>query len=297
MTNRPLGLFKDMPFEEYHSIDAFSASGMRYLARSAWHYRNRVETVPTRPMLRGTLAHCAILEPHALATRYAVVPADAPKRPTDAQWAAKKSNESSQAAKDWWTAFAEEVGGRTIVSAADFAITQEQLAACAANPMIAELLATGYGEASVFWIDEATGVYCKARPDWVHPVNDRKVRLLDLKSTVDESPAAFGRTAARMGYHRQAAHYSAGFARATGLEVIDFTLAAVTSARPVLAVPYLLIDEIATQGATECRELLELYAECLKTDRWPSYGPGYQMLDFPAWAKDSEEVEVEWSEA
>ena len=86
----PMGLVYDLPFERYLAIDAVSASALRVFARSPWHYRHRVEVKPTRPMLRGTLAHCALLEPDALHQRYAIVPAGAPKRPTRAQWAAKK---------------------------------------------------------------------------------------------------------------------------------------------------------------------------------------------------------------
>ena len=104
-TKRPMGVYTDMPFEQYHEVEAVSASGLRLLARSPWHYRNRVSVKPTRPMLRGTLAHCALLEPHALDERYIVAPEDAPRRPTEAQWNAVKSNATSQAAKDWWRDF------------------------------------------------------------------------------------------------------------------------------------------------------------------------------------------------
>jgi hypothetical protein len=101
---RPMGLVKGLSMEEYHAIDALSATGLRHLMRSPWHYANRVDVKETRAMLNGSLVHCARLEPEALAQRYVVVPEDAPRRPTDAQWAAKKSNESSQAAKEWWAA-------------------------------------------------------------------------------------------------------------------------------------------------------------------------------------------------
>jgi exodeoxyribonuclease VIII len=224
--------------------------------------------------------------------RYVVVPPDAPKRPTDAQWAAKKSNDSSQAAKEWWTAFGEEVAGRTIVPAADYAITQLQLDAIAANKTISEVLATGDGEVSMFWTDEASGVYCKARADWAQK-NDSGDWLMDLKSTVDESPDGFSRSAARMGYHRQAAHYLAGWKACTGRNA-QFMFAAVTSAKPVLAVPYVLTDEIAEQGRDEVDELLALYANCQKSGTWPTYGDGLMLLDFPAWATRSNEVEVSY---
>ena len=287
-----MGLYKDMPAEEYHAIDAFSATGMRHLARSAWHYKNRVEVVPTRPMLRGTLVHCALLEAHALADRYVVVPETAPRRPTQAQWNAKKSSPESIAAKEWWTAFTADFEGREIVSAEDFSVTQQQLLAIQANDTLAPLFGSGYGECSIFWIDEASGVYCKARPDWVHMRNQRQAVLLDLKSTTDESPSGFGRAAARMGYHRQAVHYRQGFERVTGLEVVDFVFAAVSAQPPVLAVPYVMLDDIEKQAIDECAELRMQYVGCVASNRWPAYGDGYMALDFPAYAKRDTEVEI-----
>jgi hypothetical protein len=291
-----MGLVRDMPLEEYLAVEAFSNSDMRLLARSPWHWKNRVPVNVTRPMLCGSLAHCAQLEPHALEDRYAFVPEDAPRRPTEAQWNAAKSNESSMAAKAWWKQFLDRTGQKNIVTAEEFAVTKLQLAAIAACPDLAELLATGYSECSVFWVDEETGVYCKARPDHVRPVTTQSVKLVDLKSTVDESPNGFGRTAARMGYHRQDAHYTAGFEAATGQKVEQFIFAAVTSAPPVLAVPYTLTDEIREQARDERRELLDLYAYCKKEDRWPGYGSGVMLLDFPQYAKRSGEVDVSWAE-
>jgi hypothetical protein len=294
--DRPMGLYRDMSFEDYLAVDAFSNSDMKLLARSAWHWKNRLPVKQTRPMLRGSLAHCAQLEPHALEQRYVFVPADAPRKPTEAQWNAKKSNEDSQRAKEWWSEFLNGVGQREIVTAEEFAVTKMQLAALATDPTLRDLLATGYSECSLFWVDKETGVYCKARPDHVHPEDARSVTLVDLKSTADESPRGFGIAAARLGYHRQAVHYSEGFAQATGLRVEAFVFAAVTSAPPVLAVPYRLTDEIEAQAKDERRELLNLYEYCRREDRWPAYGSGIQLLDLPAYAKRSAEVEVAFAE-
>ena len=191
-----LGLFENMPFDDYLKVDALSATGLKQLARSPWHYRNRVDIDPTPAMLRGTLAHCAVLEPEAMAQRYVVLPEDAPRKPTRAQWEAKKPSAESLAAMDWWRQFKDESAGRDLVSFADYALCQAQLAAIAAQPELAELLRAGRGEVSIFWIDEATGIYCKARPDWLPPANGRSIRPLDLKTCADESPNGFGRAAA-----------------------------------------------------------------------------------------------------
>lgn len=288
---RPMGVVHSMPFEEYLAIDAMSQSALKQLARSPWHYANRVDVKETRAMLNGSLVHCARLEPDALAQRYVVVPEDAPRKPTEAQWNAKKPNDSSRASMEWWTAFGEEVAGRSIIPAADYAITQLQLDALNANETIRDLMSGGHSEVSVFWIDPATGIYCKARPDYVRQDDDGDI-LTDLKSTVDESPNGFSRTAARMQYHLQAAHYSSGWQIATGRRVYEFMFAAVTSSRPVLAVPYVLTDEVLQQGVEERALLLARFAECKKSDTWPAYGNGVQLLDFPAYAKAGGEIEI-----
>jgi hypothetical protein len=290
-----MGIVYDMPAEEYHAVDALSASGMRLLERSPWHYRNRVQVVPTRAMLNGTLAHCAILEPGALSARYVVVPDDAPKRPTKAQWTAKKPSPDSVTAMEWWSGFQKSCGDRLIVSADDYGITQLQLAAIQAQPEIADLLSKGYGEASVFWVDPDTGVYCKARPDWIRPLGGGRVKLVDLKTAADDTPDGFARGAARMGHHRQRAQYIRGVEAATGWKVEDFVFATVSSVPPVLAVPYRLVDEVVQQGEQEVAELTALYADCRARGQWPAYTPDQQMIDFPKWAKRAEgEVEFAW---
>ena len=292
---RPMGVYYDMPFDDYHAVDAVSASGLRVFSRSPWHYRHRIAITPTRPMLRGTLAHCTLLEPDAMSARYIVVPEDAPRRPTEAQWAAKKSNESSEAAKAWWRDWQQRAGSREIISAEDFAICRQQLEAIAAVPELAKLLSAGHGEVSVFWIDPDASLYCKARIDWLQ-ASDKSARILELKSTADESPAAFGRTAARMKYELQRAHYIDAVKLGARLKVEDFIFAAVTSAPPVLAVPYDLTDEMISQASDERAELMQRLAWCRKEDRWPAYGDGKQLLDYPAWAKRSSEVEVSFVE-
>jgi hypothetical protein len=286
-----MGMYTAMPFDEYLATEAVSASGLRVFARSPWHYKNRLQITPTRPMLRGTLAHCALLEPDAMASRFAVLPEDAPRRPTDAQWNAAKSSPTSQAAKDWWREWQAQADGREIITADEWALCQAQLNAIKAVPELASLLASGRGEVSIFWIDPDTRLYCKARLDWLQ-VEGKKARVLELKSTADESPSGFGRTAARMKYELQRAHYIDAIKYGARLQFDSWTFAAVTSAAPVLAVPYDLTDEMASQADDERSEHMQRLAWCMETGTWPAYGDGKQPLDFPAYAKRSSEVEV-----
>ena len=287
-----LGLFENMPFQDYLKVDALSATGLRQLARSPWHYKHRVDVDPTPAMLRGTLAHCAVLEPDAMGQRYVVLPKDAPRKPSKAQLAAKNPSPESRASMQWWDQFAQDNAGRELVPFEDFDLCQQQLAAITAQPDLAKMLRAGRGEVSIFWIDAQTGIYCKARPDWLPPAHDGRIQPMDLKTCADESPSGFGRAAARLRYDLQAAHYTAGIEAVTGLTVDAFVFGAVSSKPPILAVPYILTDEIRDQGRDERRELMDLLAWCQLENEWPAYGSGLQLLDFPAYAKAGGEVEI-----
>lgn len=293
-----MGMYFDMPFDDYHAVDAVSASGLRVFARSPWHYLNRVDIKPTRPMLRGTLAHCALLEPDAMGSRYIVTPDNAPKKPTASQWNAKKPSPDSVAAMDWWRDFQAQAAQREIIAAEDFALCQQQLRAIAEVPELATLLASGHGEVSIFWIDPDSRLYCKARLDWLQ-IDGKVGRILELKSTADESPGAFARTAARMKYELQRAHYLDAIKYGARLKPCDenaWTWGVVTSAQPVLAVPYELPPDLIEQARDERAELMGRLAWCKETGQWPAYGQGKQLLDYPAYARRSAEVEVSFAE-
>lgn len=294
---RIIGLVENMPFEEYLAVDALSSTALKQFARSPWHYRNRVDIDPTPAMLRGTLAHCAVLEPEAMAQRYVVLPEDAPRKPTKAQLNAKNPSPESVASMQWWESFVSQNKGRELVPFSDYATCRSQLEAIKSHPELSALLSEGIGEASIFWVDKATGIYCKARPDWLPKPDGKSIMPVDLKTCADDSPSGFGRAAARLRYDLQAAHYTAGIEAVTKLHVDSFVFAAVSSKPPILAVPYVLTDEIRDQGKDERRELMDRLAWCQRENEWPAYGSGFQLLDFPAYAKNGGEVEVEWSES
>ena len=253
-------------------MDAASNSVLADLAQSpahcwALHFApDRPERVETAAMRAGTLAHCAVLEPHAFADRYVVRPAGLDAR--------------TKAGKEW---IADQT--RTVVTIEEHDTAKGQQKAVQACQPLRQALSSGHAEVSCFWTDEATRQACKARVDWVHPLPDGRVILVDLKTTGDVSPQAFGRAVWNFGYHRQAAWYSDGFQKADGREVAAFLFATVTNAYPFIAVAYVLDDEALAQGAAQCAELLATYAECRRTNTWPAYGDGVQLLTLPAWAK------------
>lgn len=286
-----VGLHRDMPAETYHAIHAMSAGGLTRMKQSPAHFYG-IQLDPSRPqsgeptaaMANGTLVHCAIFEPDALARRYQVAPADAPRKPTDVQRRAAKPSPETLAAIAWWDAFAARSKGAQIVDAADMAAAQAQARAVRALPDIAALLSEGYGESSAFWIDQQTDELCKCRPDWVSPAGDGVI-LIDGKTCRDASPDGFGRAVYTMDYHLQAAWYSGGFEHATGMHVHGFVFAAVENTWPHIAAAYMLGDDVLEAARRENRRLLNRYAECKRTGVWPGYAAGVNLINLPKWAQ------------
>jgi len=271
-----VGLHRDMPAADYHATDALGATGLKLLRRSPAHFYGamidpqRPRPEPSAAMRNGTLVHCALFEPDALASRYAVRPAGIDGRTT-----AGKALLADLAAS-----------GREVVDTDAMGAALRQAAAVRQLPEVAALLADGYAEASAFWVDGETGTTCKCRPDWVAPAGDGVV-LIDGKTAQDASPDGFGRAIWTWGYHLQAAWYADGFEAATGLRVHGFVFAAVESAWPHAAAAYMLGDDVIEKSRAENRRLLNLYAECRRTGIWPGYPAGVQQINLPAWAKVS----------
>lgn len=283
------GLYRHMWAEQYHAATALSASGLKTLRVSPAHYYG-AKLDPRRPQEKssaakanGTLAHCLLLEPAEFDVRYAVVPDDAPTRPSSRQRNARKPSEGTLESIQWWDAFDAQTKGKTLVDAGPLAAAKAQAAAVRALPDVAALLRDGFAEASAFWQDERTGVLCKCRPDWVSPAGDGVI-LVDGKTTRDASPDGFGRAVWNLSYHLQAAWYSDGWERATGQRVLGFVFAAVESDWPHAAAAYMLGDDVLDAARRENRRLTNLYAECLRTGQWPGYGSGVQLINLPRWA-------------
>lgn len=273
--NAPItpGVIHGMDINDYHAIaDAISKTGLDRIRRSPAHYY-ALTIDPDRPpekeragQLEGQLAHCAILEPDEFYKRYAVGP------------------DVSRATKAWKEFEAGLSPGVIGIKPDQYAAAIHQQVSVHSLPDVAEALATGWPEVSAFWTDPETGVMCRCRPDWVHPVDDDSVILLDLKTYSDASPADFARQVARKRYHVQAAYYSDGYAAASGKTVLAFIFVCVESEWPYAASATVLDELSIEQGRTEYREDLRAYAECLRTGKWPGYGAGIHTISLPNWA-------------
>jgi hypothetical protein len=284
-------LLRDMPAEVYHSIDAMSAGGLKRMAQSPAHFYgmqldpNRPPAGEPTPALRGgTRFHCALFEPDELDARYIAAPVDAPRKPTDTQRAAAKPTQRTLDAMAWWDEFEGRARGKEIVTQAELQTSRTMAARVRALPDIASLMTRGYAESSAFWIDDSTGELCKCRPDFVAELHEGVI-LIDGKSAIDASPEGFGRAVWNFDYHLQAAWYSDGFERATGIPVLGFVFAAVESSWPHCAAAYMLGDDVLDKARREYRRLLSVYNQSKLAGYWPGYPEGVTLVNLPKWAQ------------
>jgi len=287
----PEGLVLDMPIDAYHGDRrAISKSGLDLINRSPAHYFAAYldDRAPPRGeragQLEGTLAHCAILEPAEFDERYAVLPADAPDRPTDAMRNAKNPSESSIRRVAFWDAFEAENRGKRIITHAQREVALRQAESVWKLPEVAQALGRGAPEQSAYWVDPKSQALCRCRPDWVHNVGTSGVILLDVKTYSDASPDEFARQVARKRYHVQQAFYSDGWYHTTRREVLAFVFVAVEMEFPHVATPMCISQPGLEQGRREYDQDLATYMRCVKAGEWPAHSDTIVEIDLPNWA-------------
>lgn len=276
----------DVPAVDYHrrELGVVSAGVLRQLTeQTPAHYRAWVDSADegdTPAKVFGKAYHDRVLLPELFARRYVGEPEGAPMRPTDAMRNAKNPNQSSIERVAFWNAWDAENAGKIVLSADDFALIEAMHTALMRDPHVADLFrGSGDSEVTLRWVDEATGLHCKARPDRLR----RRVRMADLKTADDASPRGFARAVVRYGYDITHAHYCEG-ARACGEPVDEYLFVVQEKKAPYLVAVYQL-DAAAESRGYELRQRgMATMAECLASNTWPGYPSGVQSLALPDWA-------------
>lgn len=289
------GTLLDVDIDVYHAMVGISKTGLDEIERSGAHYFGN-HLHPDRPppkdragQLEGTLAHCSILEPDQFGKRYVVVPNDAPRRPTDAQWNAKNPSPESITSMAWWKDFNERHADKRVITAAQYDTAMRQGDSVRALPEIAEALGRGMPEVSAFWVDPETGEPCRCRPDWVAKYSGNGVVLLDVKTFNVASADEFRRQVHRKRYHVQDAFYTDGHELATGLKTLGFVFVVVETEWPYAANALMLTERSREQGRRDYRRNLDTYAACRRSGVWPGYGSTIQLIDLPGYAFTEQE--------
>lgn len=167
---------------------------------------------------------------------------------------------------------------------AEAEVVEAMAAAVKAHDTAPLLFAGGAAEVSAFWVDEATGVQCKARFDYLPDKQpDRRLIVPDLKSAVSVDPREFARAAARFSYVAQDLWYCDAL-RTLGIDDDPaFVFVAVEKEAPYLVhVMQFAGEEERSLVAAANEKARRLYRDCAAADHWPGY-PGVTQLSLPTW--------------
>lgn len=241
----------------------------------------------------GTLFDCLLLTPTQWPRRFAVLPADAPKKPTKSQLNAAKPSPKTIEDIKWWEEWTRDHPGK-IVSQDQNAAVHGALNRLREDPLIVDLLAESAHAVMIVaeWHDQQTGltVPMKALIDIVpkgdHPVFGNS--LWDLKTTQNASPRSFRMDAQKYGYAIQGAFYRDLWNAASAENRSDFGHVVIENYHPFefRTPPPLMTQRFLNHGQLLYRKALRIYCDGLATGNWPSYdrrGADWPLTDCDDW--------------
>lgn len=238
----------------------------------------------------GKAFHTATLEPELFGSLYTVLPADAPRDLRHLR-DAKTKGDSTKASIEWWDEWDARSAGRMLLSASDYAQVVAMATSLRRYVMTfksggrdiavkcGELFDECAKEVTVRWVDDETGLPCKARADLYAP--DLNFAG-DLKSCLNASRAAFSRAINTHRYHVQHAHYCEGF-RACGAPLSTFGFFPVEKIRPHVAASWHIDGPSESRGWEIRQRSIRKLAHCVKTGEFPGYTTTVEPIGIPAY--------------
>lgn len=274
------GIYPELPAADYHlQHDWLSNSGAKLLLKPScpakFKHQQSAGEEHKRHFDMGKVTHALTLGD---GDEFVVVQAAAVDKTLYA--ARDYVTKSAQAHRDSIYA-----SGKVPILAAELEVAKAMAAAVKADPNAGALLSQGKPEVSLFWVDEETGVKCRARLDWMPEAQDnRRLIIGDLKTAVSSEPDEFGRAAARFGYVRQHDWYLGGI-RTLGINTDPaFLFIVVEKEAPhVVTVGEFIRDDDLHLAAAMNDRARRVYRQCVTDDHWPGYVTGIAELSLPTW--------------
>lgn len=292
------GAYRSVPMDRYHGAEicagpSTSSTGMKTLAgekasrtkgqtpRHFWEQSNlnpnRKRREDTDALRLGRMFHDALLEPAIYDTAYYVLP-EGFTRAAKVKMAAEIAEADAAIA-----------AGLTVCTIKECERINSMVDAVRADELIAPYLAEGEAEVTLAWQDKETGVWLRARPDWMLP--DRSIGM-NFKTDADASFSGFSKSIGKFSYAQSAAlemdGYEAVFGRAPrkyfhpvvekpgeGWEPGDYIATALWE----------LPEDDITRGRWLNRIAIRRFADCLASGKWPGYTEEPERCGMPRYAR------------
>jgi exodeoxyribonuclease VIII len=287
----PLGLHPDLPDAEYRADPGINASLLKAVDRSPAYALHLADQPSDKPCFTdGRAIHSEVLEPDHFDARYIVVPDDAPRKPTKAQWGAKKPSSESMEAMLYWDELNSTAAGRSIIGADDYEMYRGITDAVWSHAGARTLLeAKGYAEASMFSDCPVTGIRQKCR--WDKLLEDMPVGI-DLKSTTDASAEGFQHALKKFGWGIQDAHYSATFNALFEQELEAFLFICVEKTPPYLVQIHRIEEDDRALLRLRRDQLMLKTQQCRTSGIWPGYSSQIQTTRLSGYHRNTLSAQI-----
>ena len=302
------GAYRDIAAEDYHGnpmllpCPSLSSSGAKLiLGKSPRHFWWQSPMNPDRPTEQdkphfavGRAAHDLILLSDRWPEFYHVTPEG---------FSLAKSKAMAAEIAEYHAAVE---SGLTVLRHEDAETVKAVARSIERNPLAMMALSNGEAETTLAWQDEETGVWLRARPDFMPAsvrVGGEVIVVTDLKfvAGTHATPEGFKRAIANFGYHQSAAFYADGMKAVFGHAPTNWLHVVVEKEEPHCVALYELPAEDIERGRWLNREAIRKFARCLDVDRWPGYADEPMQVGLPIWARkkidDVEGHEVAWATA
>lgn len=283
-------LIEKMSNDEYHACPEFSSSQLKDILRSGAHfYSNNIikenERESKKHLDFGTLAHTLFLEPDQFENEFVVIPADAPKPPTDVMRNAKNPSEDSIKRVQWWDNFAAEHGTKITITE-DLLLGAKRIADNLRTLSSYGIMKNNFGmaEASIFFVDPVFDLQLRVRLDYhIAPCSAfPNGLLLDVKTTRDARAFKFSKDCGEYGYDLSASMYREGFQQYYNTQdKPDFIFLVPESAAPFNVKQYRASDLFLSVGDARYNKSKALLAESLLIDEWSGYSAELEDIYLP----------------
>jgi hypothetical protein len=276
------GIYTHIPLESYHGAEicpgfSLSGSGLKDFAACPlkwWWHSNLNPQRPAREATRalnfGAAIHDAIAVGPDWAKRYIVTPPEFSERHV---------NKFAEFLPGYREALA---AGRIPLKQADFDKIEPMLEALKRHDLVRALYADGLVEATMAWKDAETGIWIRARPDFLPT---RHSIIPDYKSAAEASPAFFQKSISNFRYHWSAALIEEGCRELYGERPDSFVFIVQEKEPPYVAQLVTLDPYALGWGKVQVRQQLRRLADLLAKDpkTWPAYGNEIEVVGLPRW--------------
>lgn len=265
----------DMPEDAYHADPvpggSLSASGAKKLLPPHCPARFRYDQLNPPPSSRamelGTAAHKEVL---GIGAQIVAVDAE--------NWTTKAARQQRDAIRG---------SGGVPLLRREYTQVQDMADAIRRHRIAGALLTPERGdpERSVFWQDEETGIWRRARLDHMPRPGNGRMIITDFKTCVSASPEEIPKVVANYRYDMQDDWYRAAVRALYPGEEPAFVFIFQEKTPPYLITCAELTEDARAAGERMNRAAIERYRDCAAVDIWPGYTYDIEPITLPAWAR------------